>query len=244
MTGSGASPAATPTGQFPDYKLRSDLAQFCLPAANYDRNRKMAWANSVCVAFLVIGIIGIKTRPIEVKEVEKIAEVVPVIFTPPDTPPPTTTESVEEPPERTTDAISEAPVIATVVAADPTTVNFAVPVEGPVVFAPAKFAAAPPADPPKAVAPPKPVLFNSKSEDSGSFPQPPYPADALRRGSQGKVMLYVIVAADGSLDKVEVKDGSGFQILDNHSVSWVKRNWRFPAGQVRHYHVPFIYQIK
>ena len=46
------------TGRTPGYQLKDELARFCLPAANHDPDRKLAWANSVCILFLLIGIIG------------------------------------------------------------------------------------------------------------------------------------------------------------------------------------------
>lgn len=225
------------------YILQSDLAKLCLPSATKDEYRKLAWVNSICCLSLVIGLIGVKTRPIVPKTLEAPVEVVPVVFTPPVEEPKATLEPRLQEPDPTQDVPVETPQIATVVAADPAAANFPVPVEGPVVFAPARFAAAPPPSPPKPQTRPKPTVFIAGSAQ-GVFPDPPYPSLALRKHYEGKVMLYVIVNPNGSPASVEVKDSSGYSILDSHSSDWVKSRWRWPAGETRHYLVPFVYQIR
>src|SRR5438105_2532896 len=133
--------------------LRSDLAKFCLPSAVDDPNRKYAWTNSICFLFLLIGLIGLKSPELITKQLVSVPDIVPAIFTPPPEDQPQTEPQPQEQTEQTEEVAIDTPQIATVVAADPTAVNFAVPVEGPVIFAPAKFAAPPP---PKAPAPPRP----------------------------------------------------------------------------------------
>jgi len=60
---------------------------------------------------------------------------------------------------------------------------------------------------------------------------PIYPAIALRRGEQGRVMLRVSVSADGAPLEVDVAQTSGFPSLDSAALSAV-RQWRFvPATQ-------------
>ena len=60
---------------------------------------------------------------------------------------------------------------------------------------------------------------------------PAYPATALRRGEQGRVMLRVSVSADGAPLEVDVAQTSGFPSLDSAALSAV-RQWRFvPATQ-------------
>ncbi len=56
--------------------------------------------------------------------------------------------------------------------------------------------------------------------------EPVYPADALRRGEQGVVRLRVWVAADGSVERVEIERGSGSSSLDRAARDAV-RQWRF-----------------
>lgn len=228
--------------------MTSELAQLCLPAASRDPNRRFAWANSICFLFLVVGCIGFRAPVFEIKEPPAIVDVVPVVFTPPPdpTPPPPTDTALPET-EEPVDTVVDMPQIFTVVAADAKGVNFAVPVEGPVVVAPnARFASAPPAAPPKAPsAPPKPTVFNPhNSGDGGKYPDPTYPRLLRERGMQGKLTLYIIVDASGMVTSAEVKDGSGYGTLDKHAAQWVKSNWQFPPGQARHHLVDIIFQLK
>jgi TonB family protein len=235
-------------GNPPAYQLHSDLAQFCLPAANLDANRKFAWANSICVLFLIIGAIGIKMPVIVMKPLAPPTDIVPVVFTPPvDQPPPEPNPEQMDEPDRT-EVFSDAPVVATVVAADAATVGFAVPVEGPVVFAPAKFASAPPppSAAPKPASKPKPIEFRPGANDGGFYPPAIYPPEAQRAKppQQGKGTLYVVVDANGTPTSVEIKDGSGYSLLDRCALDQVKRRWRWPPGQDRLYYVPFEFKLQ
>src|SRR2546426_2643508 len=86
-------------GQFngPDYALHSDLAQFCLPAATRDANRKLAYVNSICLLFLVVGLAGLNPPKIEQKVPEPIQEFVPVEIVQPPEPPKTEPQLQQEP---------------------------------------------------------------------------------------------------------------------------------------------------
>src|SRR5690606_9948978 len=57
-------------------------------------------------------------------------------------------------------------------------------------------------------------------------PAPEYPAAALRRGYEGKVLLRVQVSAEGLAKTVEIAQSSGRDILDEAAVKTV-RKWRF-----------------
>ena len=229
--------------------LHSDLARFCFASAVDDPNRKYAWANSICFLFLVIGLIGLKSPELITKQIVPVTDVVPVVFTPPPEEQPQSEPQQQEETNPDQEVPLEAPVIATVVAADPAAVSFAVPVEGPVVFAPAKFAAppppkAPPPPPPKPAAPPGPTVFQPGVRDGGTYPPPKYPTLALQRHEEGTVNVYIEVGTDGQPTKVEVRDGSGSPLLDKAAVEIVRSRWRFPPGGVRQYIWPCIFQIK
>ena len=60
-----------------------------------------------------------------------------------------------------------------------------------------------------AVAPPR---FDA---DYLQNPAPVYPGLSRRIGEQGKVILHVLVSADGRARKVELRTSSGFERLDN-----------------------------
>jgi len=57
-------------------------------------------------------------------------------------------------------------------------------------------------------------------------PTPPYPAAARRFGYEGSVVIRARVQVDGSADRVEVKQSSGYEVLDRAALEAV-RKWRF-----------------
>lgn len=57
-------------------------------------------------------------------------------------------------------------------------------------------------------------------------PKPDYPSIAKSRGWQGKVMLRVLVSAEGAGLSVAVDQSSGHEALDESAVEAVRR-WRF-----------------
>jgi len=95
------------------------------------------------------------------------------------------------------------------------------PVAAPVAVA----ASAPPAPP----APPK-VELPSSDADYLQNPKPAYPAISKRLGEQGKVVLRVLIGADGTPQKAEIKQSSGFDRLDQAALTTVMR-WRYVPGK-------------
>jgi protein TonB len=94
----------------------------------------------------------------------------------------------------------------------------------PVESAPAPVAAAPVAKPAPAV----PPNFNA---DYLNNPAPAYPPLSKRQGHQGKVLLRVFVNTAGGADQVQIRNGSGHDLLDQAALNAVRR-WRFvPARQ-------------
>jgi periplasmic protein TonB len=76
-----------------------------------------------------------------------------------------------------------------------------------------------------------PVSTSMQAPSAGSLAyarirDPIYPPDALRRGEQGVVVLRVAVAADGTVDRVEIEHSSGSSRLDRAARDAV-RQWRF-----------------
>ena len=61
----------------PGYELKDELARLCLPSANRDRDRKLAWVNSVCILFLLIGVLGARRGVIAIKPVPPIRKSFP-----------------------------------------------------------------------------------------------------------------------------------------------------------------------
>ncbi len=65
-------------------------------------------------------------------------------------------------------------------------------------------------------------------------PAPEYPRSSQRRGEQGKVMLKVLVNAEGLPERVVVEQSSGYEALDKSALQAVK-NWKFiPASSNNH----------
>ena len=84
-----------------------------------------------------------------------------------------------------------------------------------------------PPPPPAAPAPPAPAAPVSASQPQPiSTPAPRYPAQALRRGEEGTVMVSARISADGVPSSVEVARSSGSRLLDRAAVDAVRR-WRF-----------------
>src|SRR5688572_12014995 len=79
-----------------DYQLSSDLARLSLPAEYVDSYRHLAWVNSICFLFLVIGLVGIKSPRVIIKPLSKPAEMAELTLPPPDTQPKPPIEVKEE----------------------------------------------------------------------------------------------------------------------------------------------------
>lgn len=235
-------PSLTPPSR--NYQLSDDLARLCLPQEWKDSYRTLAWVNSICFLFLVVGLVGLKTPRVIQRPVSEISEPVPVVFTQPDEPPKTEPElkPEDEPPQ---DTPTEAPQVATVVAvADPTSVAFAVPVEGAVAIAPAAHLATPPPSANQAPPAPRAVPFNPSTAGAGSFPDPHYPTIAMRNHYQGTVIVEFVVDQAGRLSSVKVQKSSGYPVLDEEALDTVKNRWRFTAGKPGYFYKPFAFQLQ
>src|SRR5690349_5128563 len=150
-----------------EYHLSDDLARLCLPQEYRDSYRTLAWVNSICCLFLIVGLVGLRAPKVIHKPLTEMTEVVPVVFTPPEEPPKAEPEVKPDEPDEPQNTTEETPQVMTVVAAaDPTSVAFAVPVQGAVAVAPAAHLATPP--PPAAKAPPTAVKFNPAVADGGN----------------------------------------------------------------------------
>ena len=57
-------------------------------------------------------------------------------------------------------------------------------------------------------------------------PKPTYPREARRKGYEGEVILKVEVLPDGRVGQIEVKNSSGFELLDRSALAAVKQ-WKF-----------------
>ncbi|MES2185889.1 MAG: energy transducer TonB [Pseudomonadota bacterium] len=95
----------------------------------------------------------------------------------------------------------------------------------PPIAAPVAVEAPPPAPP----APAK-VTLPSTDADYLQNPKPAYPAISKRLGEQGKVVVRVLIGADGLPQTATVQKSSGFDRLDRAATDTVMR-WRFVPGK-------------
>jgi TonB family protein len=62
-----------------------------------------------------------------------------------------------------------------------------------------------------------------------------YPKNARNEGKEGDVRFRVLVAADGSLEKIEPLQLSGDPRLDNAAFGYIRRNYQFKTCQEKYY---------
>jgi protein TonB len=145
---------------------------------------------------------------------------VPVVVEPMTLPPQETIQKKEADEDK-----NKPPQVVVVIPQSPS-VNFSVPTIGSLVV-PVSLAAAPPLEPMRMAV--QIGSVNSTGAD-GERPQPPYPKIALQAGQQGTILLMLGGDAAGNIVTVEVKETSGFPVLDHATVDFIKRRWHLPAG--------------
>ncbi len=216
--------------------LKSELARLSLPSANEDGNLKLAWVNSVCILFLLVGIVGARRGVISIKSLSPIREVVPVVVIPQTLPPQPAT------PQKTAQPQSQ-PEPARVFVALPNSpnVHFSVPAIGTIVGS-ATLASAPPLNP---LQPREQITSIGNTGTGGDRPQPPYPPLAMQSGEQGTMVLLLGADTAGRIVSVDVKQSSGFPFLDHATIEFIKNHWRLPtnAGTQR-FQTSITYQLQ
>lgn len=163
------------------------------------------------------------------KEEAPAPEVVPIIKKQPVVKPVVKPKETPKPIER------PAPVVERIVETTPEQPKFeastqpsAPPLEAPAAAAPSK--PAPPA------APPKQEVVEEKVEPPKfgvaylNNPPPEYPRLSQRAGEEGRVLMKVLVSAEGRPETVDVISSSGFERLDKAAVNAVKQ-WRFEPAR-------------
>jgi protein TonB len=226
------------------YELRSELARTLLHATDRDPDRTLAWVNSVCILFLLIGVAGSKPASVSIQPLPPIEEATAAIVEP--LPPPPQAQPDQQNREPADEPPPDTPQVV-IVTPDAPSINFSVPTIGNLVV-PNALAQAPPLAPLKPVAPlrAQPILLNLNSTGSGGErPQPPYPRIALDQGQQGSVTLRMTVDEAGLIKTIEVAHSSGFPILDHSAMEFVKRRWTVPSGKgARIYEATINYKIQ
>ena len=82
---------------------------------------------------------------------------------------------------------------------------------------------------PQPPAPPK-VELPSSDADYLQNPKPAYPAISKRLGEQGKVIVRVLIGVDGTAQRAEIRQSSGYDRLDQAALTTVQR-WRYVPGK-------------
>jgi TonB family protein len=65
-------------------------------------------------------------------------------------------------------------------------------------------------------------------------------------GYQGKVVLLIVVDPSGTVTSVEIKNSSGYKILDDAALQHVQANLRLrnPPGEVRRHTLDIVFRIE
>lgn len=222
-------------------RLKSELARYCLPEAKRDPNRKLAWVNSICILFLLIGIIGSKPPANQIRKPPPLEEVVPIVI---EAPPPPPIKIEAQPTQETADQPkSDAPAVVVVTPESPA-INFSIPTIGQLVV-PNAIAVAPPPNPlkPAVLVRSEPKTITNTGRE-GDRPEPEYPRLAKQLRQEGTVILTMIADERGLITSIQVSQSSGSGILDHSALEFVKRHWILPpgvAGQI--YEAPIRYVL-
>lgn len=218
----------------PAYELKDELARFSLSSARRDPNQKLAWANSICFLFLIIGLVGARRGVIAIKPAPPLEESVPIVTEPVTLPPQAAPEKREETEMKNTPA-----AVAVVIPHTPN-ISFSVPTIGTLVV-PANLASAPPLEPMR-VAPQIGSLDSTGG--SGERPDPPYPPIAKEAGEQGTVVLLIHGDGAGNVVSADIKQSSGYPVLDHATVEFIKRHWRLPTGGGQLFQTSITYELQ
>jgi periplasmic protein TonB len=198
-----------------------------LPPAPSRTQRNFAIAASV-VVFHIAALWALQSGLLR-RAVEIIvpAEVIAEFVTPPA--PKVEPVPVPKPPEPV-----KQPVVKKSAPREPTLL--AVPDARPQPNAPAAVPIPQPPAPPIAVqTPPAPVApakveLPSTDADYLQNPKPAYPPLSKRLGEQGKVVVHVLIGTDGTAQKAEIRQSSGFERLDNAALTTAQK-WRYVPGK-------------
>jgi protein TonB len=74
---------------------------------------------------------------------------------------------------------------------------------------------------------PKEVLVGVTRDPRNLPTQPPYPAEMIRLGKEGVVIVEVLVNPDGRVGDARIVSSSGFSAFDRSTMDEARRKWRF-----------------
>lgn len=93
------------------------------------------------------------------------------------------------------------------------------------------------------------VELPSSDADYLHNPKPPYPPLSKRLGEQGKVVVRTLIGVDGTAQKAEIRQSSGFDRLDQAALATALR-WRYVPGkragvpEAMWFNVPFSFVLE
>lgn len=87
-----------------------------------------------------------------------------------------------------------------------------------------------------------PVSMPNSEASELNNPKPPYPAISKKLREQGLVLLKACISANGSLDSLDLKQGSGFSRLDQVALQTVKQ-WKFIPAKKGGTPIPMCYEL-
>jgi protein TonB len=230
--------------------VEGDLPQFCLAPDPTEANRVLAWVNSICFVYLVIGVLSLKpSAPVIHTAAPAALEAAPTIIEPLASPAQTNAASAtpEETPSQKAPEENSAAVMVTL---DSPAVMFPVPTIGNFLV-PLAMAPAPPPKPMESVMPisiplsepvkatgiggslppPPPRIEQIRVTGiGGNRPPPPYPEESLTSREEGRVVLLIEVDESGKITSVTVKNSSGYSRLDGATADFVRRHWIFDSA--------------
>jgi periplasmic protein TonB len=198
-------------------------------------NRNIVIAGSVLL-FHALAIWALQTgllmRAVEIiVPVEVLAQIIDVPTLKTASTPPIPPEPVKQLVSKPKQVTQAAPTLLAVADATPAPNAPSVqPIAPPAPYVPTVAVAAVAAPtPPAPPATPKIVLPSSDAAYLNN-PKPPYPPLSNRLREEGTVFVRVLVSANGSALKVELKQSSGFERLDQSALATVIK-WKFVPGK-------------
>jgi TonB family protein len=87
-----------------------------------------------------------------------------------------------------------------------------------------------------------PVSMPNSEASELNNPKPPYPAISRKLREQGLVLLKACISTSGTLDSLEIRQGSGYSRLDQVALQTVKQ-WKFIPARKGSAPIPMCYEL-
>lgn len=196
-----------------------------IPRLDLDPSRIAATSGALLLNLAVLALLLIPaTIPPTSGDFRPVTTIIELIDPPKPVPLPPDPEPVPVVPQQTRDITPSTPALPTVPTTQPIAVDPVIVDPGTLPTAATGDALAQPGSA-EIAAPPGPVTGMALRYLRAD--PPPYPIDALRAGSQGTVMLRVLVDVDGTPLQVDIQRSSGNRKLDDAARRHVLARWRF-----------------